>query len=486
MSFSHPGAQNTNPLNKWASNKSAIEALPSNLKVAKKTRSLASQSKNIQINFLKCNGVIAPVSNAAGNKQFTLDVSTLTYFVNYTDFNKLNPDASVVVKPQVFSDWYNDYLVAKNPAQGSNLLPYQPSTIVSYHDNTGKKLNYICKITNIVLNQDAIGNPIPMFTFDTSTVVFYDDNSNTSKKEAIAAVAAAAIPNASSSDIYNAVISSPVPIVNNPEISKIDINFLSGTFRDIRIDFDPLYDPLYKYNGDMSYFLQSDMKIVNNNGKFVASVPMSDRFVLYRNWCPNDSVRNQELEVYINDISYLTRMFKPVFSNRTDTPQDYFKPSTTLEFVTRGGKTYTCIVQIIDCYVYKDNILFELDNEIVKMYDDSGDLVSSYKSISKILHEGSFTQVRMDIDSGACGNFDGYYADESSNNATPQCNPPNCSANQNCYFNGWGACCTTSPASCSDVCNCACLTAGQAQGMAYCQNGNCGAIGTGSNIGQWL
>ena len=474
-----------NPLNKWASNKSAIEALPSNLKVAKKTRSLASQSKNIQINFLKCNGVIAPVSNAVDNKQFTLDVSTLTYFVNYTDFNKLNPDASVVVKPQVFSDWYAKYLLAKNQTDGYNLLPYQPSTIVSYHDNTGKKLNYICKITNIVLNQDAIGNPIPMFTFDTSTVVFYDDSSNTSKKEASAA-AAAAIPNASSSDVYNAVISSHVPIVNNPEISKIDTNFLSGTFRDIRIDFDPLYDPLYKYNGDMSYFLQSDMKIVNNNGKFVASVPMSDRFVLYRNWCPNDSVRNQELEVYINDISYLTRMFKPVFSNRTDTPQDYFKPSTTLEFVTRDRKTSTCIIQITDSYVYKDNILFDLDNEIVKMYDDSGDLVSSYKSISKILHEGSFTQVRMDIDSGACGNFNGFYAQNLHTTPTPQCNPPNCSANQNCYFDGWSACCTTSPSSCSDDCNCACLFAGQAAGMVYCGMGNCGAIGTGSNIGNWL
>ena len=110
----HPGAQNANLLNKWASNKSAIQALPSNLKVAKKTRSLASLSKNLQINFLKCDGVIAPVSNAVGNRQFTLTVSTLTYFVNYTDFNKLNPDASVLVQPQVFSVWYTNYISAKN------------------------------------------------------------------------------------------------------------------------------------------------------------------------------------------------------------------------------------------------------------------------------------------------------------------------------------------------------------------------------------
>ena len=193
---SHSGAPNANPLNKWASNKSAIDALPSNLKVANKD---VSSTRNLQINFLKCNGVIAPVSSAADNKQFTLDVSTLTYFVNYTDFNKLNPDASVVVRPQVFSDWYDAYLVAKNPAQGSVILPYVPSTIVSYHDNTGKKLNYICQITNIVYNQD--GNPL--FTFDTSKVVFYDSSSYSKKGENI-----------------------DVPIVNNPEVSKIDTNFL--------------------------------------------------------------------------------------------------------------------------------------------------------------------------------------------------------------------------------------------------------------------
>ena len=135
----------SNPLNKWTTNTRALEALPSNLKTLNTD---SGSNKNLLINFLKCNGIIAPVSNNAGNKQFTLDVSTLSYFVNYTDFNKNNPDASVVVKPQVFSDWYDSYLLAKNPQQGSNILPYIPSTIVSYHDNTGKKLNYICQITN--------------------------------------------------------------------------------------------------------------------------------------------------------------------------------------------------------------------------------------------------------------------------------------------------------------------------------------------------
>jgi len=208
------------------------------------------------------------------------------------------------------------------------------------------------------------------------------------------------------------------------------------------------------------------MKIVNNNGKFVASVPMSDRFVLYRNWCPNDPQRNQELEVYVDDISYFTHMFRRVLSNRTDTPQDSFKPSTTLEFITRDRKTNTCIIQITDCYVYKDNILFELDNEIVKMYDDSGVLVSSYKSISKILKEGSYTQVRMDIDPQGCGSFISVASADISQQASEwmpsSCQPPDCNFLQSCYFNWGSACCTTSPSTCSDSCNtwCAAITEG--------------------------
>ena len=451
----HPGAQNTNLLNKWASNKSAIQALPSNLKVAKKSRSLASLSKNLQINFLKCDGVIAPVSNAVGNKQFTLTVSTLTYFVNYTDFNKLNPDASVLVQPQVFSVWYTNYISAKNQTDGKGFLPYQPSTIVSYYDNnSGKKLNYICKITNIVLNHDAGGNPIPVFTFDTSTVKFYDKNSISTKKTA-AAAAAAVGAGASASDVYDVITSSKDPIVNDSEVTKIDTNFLTGLFRDIRIDFDPLYDSSYKYNADYSYFLQSDMTIVNNNGKCQASVDQSHRFIMYRSWCPNDPGRNQELEVYVDDISYFTRMFGHILSNRIDTPQDLFKPSTTLEFRKRDGSTSTIIVQITDCYVHQGKIIFELDNEIVKIKDDSGDYVQSYKSISKILREGTHTysQVRMDIDSGGCGSFGSPYQMEQTDG---NCAPNYCNPNQGCYYNWGSACCTTSPSSCHDDCNCFC------------------------------
>ena len=460
----HPGAQNANLLDKWASNKSAIQALPSNLKVAKKTRSLASLSKNLQINFLKCDGVIAPVSNAVGNKQFTLTVSTLTYFVNYTDFNKLNPDASVLVQPQVFSVWYTNYISAKNQTDGKGFLPYQPSTIVSYYDkNSGKKLNYICKITNIVLNHDAGGNPIPVFTFDTTTVKFYDKNSVSTKKTAaaVAAAVAAVGAGASASDVHDVITSSKVHIANDPEVTKIDTNFLTGFFRDIRIDFDPLYDSSYSYNADMSFFLQSDMTIVNNNGKCQASVDQSHRFIMYRNWSPKDEGRNEELEVYVDDISYFTRMFEPIFSNRIDTPQDLFKPSTTLEFRKRDGSTSTIIVQITDCYVHKDKIIFELDNEIVKMYDlpvpvnptdPQPTLVDSYKSISKILREGTHTysQVRMDIDSCGCGHFEPSYSGSS---PTGDCAPPDCASNQVCYYNGWSACCTTSPASCHDSCN---------------------------------
>jgi hypothetical protein len=451
---SHPSAQNANLLNKWASNKSAIQALPSNLKVAKKTRSLASLSKNLQINFLKCDGVIAPVSNAVGNKQFTLTVSTLTYFVNYTDFNKLNPDASVLVQPQVFSVWYTNYISAKNQTDGKGFLPYQPSTIVSYHDkNSGKKLNYICKITNIVLNHDASGNPIPVFTFDTSTVKFYDKNSISTKKTA-AAAAAAVGAGASASDVYDVITSSKDPIVNDSEVTKIDTNFLTGLFRDIRIDFDPLYDSSYKYSADYSYFLQSDMTIVNNNGKCQASVDKSHRFIMYRSWSPKDEGRNEELEVYVDDISYFTRMFGHILSNRIDTPQDLFKPSTTLEFRKRDGSTSTIIVQITDCYVHQGKIIFELDNEIVKIKDDSGEYVQSYKSISKILREGTHTysQVRMDIDSGGCGSFPSPATVDPA--LSGMCVP--CKPYQGCFYS-WDCCgCNTSTPDCPDSCNCFC------------------------------
>jgi hypothetical protein len=193
------------------------------------------------------------------------------------------------------------------------------------------------------------------------------------------------------------------------------------------------------------------MKIVNNNGKYIASVPMRDSFVSYRNWSPTNAKRNEELQVYIDNISYLTRMFRPLYCNRTDVPLNFFTPSTTIEFLSRDKVSYTNIVQITDTYTYKDNIIFELDNQIVKLYDESGDLVSSYKSISKIIHEGSFTQVRMDIDGGYCGSFLVFngYPDESPSS----CNPPNCSLGQSCYYNGWDCCCTNSNVNCTDGCN---------------------------------
>ena len=379
----HPGAQNANLLNKWASNKSAIQSLPANLKVS--NRDVAPSTKNLQINFLKCNGTIATVSNAVSNTQFTLDVSTLTYFVNYTDFNKLNPDASVAVHPQVFSDWHAKYLSAKNPVQvqGSTIAAYEPSAIVSYFDETGKKVNYICKITNIIKKQD--GNP--SFLLDTLKVRFYDSSS----------------VNISGTNVVR------VPVPNNPEVSKIDTNFSTGTFNDIRIDFDPLYDPLYHdYKPGFSFFLQSDMQILKNNGNCVAALPMTGSFVSYSVWSPTDVNKNQEIAVYVDNISYFTRMFRRVLFNRTDIPKDLFKPSTTLEYLTRDGKTSTNISQITDCYVYKDNLIFELNNEIVKMYDlpinstnPLPSLVSSYETISKIMNEGKYTQVRMDIDESA-------------------------------------------------------------------------------------
>ena len=312
----HPSAQNTNPLNKWASNKSAIQALPSNLKVSNRS---VDSTKNSRTHFLKCDGTIAPVSNAVGNKQFTLTVSSLTHFVNYTDFNKLNPDDSLKVKPIVFGDWWNGYLLAKNPVQvqGSTIVPYEPSAIVSYHDSLGNKHNYVCKITNIVYNQDGNGNPIPRFTFDTSKVVFYDKTSD--------------IPTVGTPFVR-------VPIVNDPEVTKIDTNFLPGTFSDINIDFDPFYDPLYDPFLSPSFFHVDDMNIVKNNGKWIASVSMMNRLVTYRSWSHTDNNKNQTLPVYVDKITGFTNSFNTILFNRTDTPQDNFKPAVKLEFRTRDGK----------------------------------------------------------------------------------------------------------------------------------------------------
>jgi hypothetical protein len=218
----------------------------------------------------------------------------------------------------------------------------------------------------------------------------------------------------------------------------------------------------------MSYFIQSDMTIVNNNGKCQASVDQSHRFIMYRSWSPNDQGRNQELEVYVDDISYFTRMFGRILSNRTDTPQDLFKPSTTLEFGFKDGTTSTIIVQITDCYVHKDKIIFELDNEIVKIKDDSGEYVQSYKSISKILREGTHTysQVRMDIDSGGCGTFPSPNTMDQLNGGN--CAPNYCNVDQCCYYNWGSACCTTSPSSCHDNCNCYCSNTSLAKCNADC------------------
>jgi hypothetical protein len=361
-------------LNKWASNKSAIQSLPSNLKVSNRS---VDSTKNSRTHFLKCDGTIAPVFNSVYNKKFTLNVSTLTHFVSYTDFNKLNPDDSLKVQSLHFHAWYNDYLLAKNPVQvqGSTIVPYEPSAIVSYHDSLGNKHNYICKITNIVYNQDGSGNPIPWFTFDTSKVVFYDSSS----------------VNKSGTNVV------PVPIVNDPEVTKIDTNFLPGTFSDIHIDFDPFYDPFYNHPLIPPICLNDvDMNIVKNNGKWIAAVRMMDRYSYfsYSSWSYTDNSKNQTLSVYVDNVKGLTTSLKSVLFNRTDTPPDNFKPGVKLEFRTRDGKTSTSTVQITDCYVYKDKLIFEL-NENVQLYNDNEELVSYHKTISNQLNGGSFTHVKM-------------------------------------------------------------------------------------------
>ena len=438
LNRSHSGAQNTNPLNKWVSNKAAIEALPSDLNVLTKSTS-ASKGKHLQINFIKCKGVIAPVSNATDNKQFKLTVSKINCFINYTDFNASNPDESLVVKPVSFTTWYHDeYLPAKHPDSTSHILPYEPSTIVSYNDNTGKRHNYICKITDILYN---IEDKLLVFTFDTSKVVFYNKYSYTKKVEG----------NRSSVSI---------PIQNNPEVSHIDTNFLSGEFKHIRIDFDPIYKRSNRYNADFAFFLESNMTIVkNNNEQYTASIPTRDRFVGYRCWSPSEAERNQELEVYVDNISFFPYMFQPVFTDRVDRPKDFFTPSTTIEVTSKYGSSITYIVQISDTYLYKDNVIFNLDSKIVKMYDKSGTLVTSLKSVSKILEEGKFIQVRMDIDFVGCGSFASGFCGSSQAQADIYgynvCGATqNCTKGMGCHWE-YGTCCNTY-GNCPDQCNCLC------------------------------
>ena len=439
---SHSGVQNNNALNKWASNKAAIEALPSDLNVLKKSTSETGTRKNLRINFIKCEGVIAPVSNAADNKQFKLTVSKMNCFISYTDFNASYPDESLVVKPVSFPTWYqNEYSPAKHGDATSHILPYEPSTIVSYIDTTGKRLNYICKITDILYNPEGPeGHPLVVFTFDTSKVVFYNQSSYTKKVEGIRSGV-------------------PIPIQNNPEVSHIDTNFLPGKFRNIRMDFDPIYKSSHRYNADFSFFLESKMTIVKDcNEQYTVSIPTRDRYVGYRRWSPKEAFRNQELEVYVDNISYFPHLFKPVFDDRDNRPKDFFTPSTTIELKTKNGHSITFIVKISDTYLYKDNLIFNLDSKLVKMYDKSDTLVTSYKSVNKILEEGKFTQVRTVLDIDGCGSLASGYCDSAEAQSRiyngSVCGAANCTKGMGCHL--VGLCCTTYGPICSDECNCLC------------------------------
>jgi hypothetical protein len=311
---------------------------------------------NTQINFLKCDGVIAP---GVTIKHFTLNVSTLTYFGNYTDF-------SLVETKETFRQWYDKYLIAKNPLQNSTIAVYEPNAHISYHDSLGNKHNYVCKITNIVLNQDA-----PIFTFDTSYVYFYDKTSDIAVEGTIF--------------VRN-------PIVNDPMVSKVDTNFLPGEYKDIRIHFDPLYDPSYDdYNIPSPMFIHSDIKMrpqMFRGGRIIgkklfATLPIEfeSRFVSYGAWSPTDVNSNQKTSVYVETLSTFTHIFEKYLHNKTDTPQDFNIASTSLEFRTRDGEIFINTFQITDCYIYRDKLIFELKGGI-----ENG------------ITEGLWTNVTMRID----------------------------------------------------------------------------------------
>jgi hypothetical protein len=330
-----------------------------------------SDTDNLLINFIKVNGMIS--QDVTNDKLYRLETSKIQYFLNYTDFNPNNPDASVNVNKVHIEEWITKYNLAKNPSADSNIVSYCPSAIVSYN-NGQNRLNYICKIINITTDTNATnGETKLIFTFDTSKVHFTGKDGKQTE--------------------------------NNPARTKIDTVFMEGTFNDIRIDFDPLYDPKYKYNADFSYFLQGDLTIhKTKNNKFLASLPMETKFIGYRNWNPNKTseYRNNILEVWCDDINYMTKMMP---RDRDSTIA--FTPSTTIEY-SNGGVTSTNIVQINDSHISKHTddshrVFFELDNKIVKFFNNK----NGYKSVSKTLKEGIYYDVRMDIDSGVCGTMPG-------------------------------------------------------------------------------
>jgi len=308
----------------------------------------SDKNKNLLINFIKVNGTIVQTADQV----YTLSTNKIKCFLDYTDFNTNNPDAGINVNKVSLNKWLKKYNLSRNPPADSKILPYIPSTIVSYQSGK-ERLNYICQITNIIKTS---GDDL-IFTFETSNVKFNK--------------------------------------TNNPAITKIDTVFRQGKFKNIRIDFDPLYDPEYQYNADFSFFLQGDLEITKKDSKYTGSFSLENRFIGYRNWNPFDSDRNQILEVFFNDLIFFISMFKKVLVNNK--LQSSFKPTTTIEYAES-----TNIVQIKDVYVSRDKdnqhrVYFDLDNKIVNFFNDK----THYKSVSKILNKankGIINDVRMDID----------------------------------------------------------------------------------------
>jgi len=315
-----------------------------------------TDKNNLLINFIKVNGTILKTNDHV----YTLSTNKIKYFLDYTDFNQNNPNASVKVNKVLIDEWLKKYNLSRNPPADSNILPYLPSTIVSYQIGK-KRLNYICQITNII--KTAEGDLI--FTFDTSNVKFGSSN--------------------------------------NPAKTKIDTVFLEGAFNNVRIDFDPLYDPKYKYNRSSSFFLQGDLEITKKNNKFIGSSGVDNRFIGYSNWDPSNSDIKQTLYVILDDLTYLLRLFRKVLINTQKL--EMFKPTTTIEYLSKDKLTSTNIVQIKDMYVGRHcddthRVYFELDNKIVKFFNGN----VGYKSVSKVLKKGTYRSVRMDIDFAAyCG-----------------------------------------------------------------------------------
>lgn len=307
-------------------------------------------SKTIYSNFLKGNGVVKKIDDTT----YQITLSELQYFLEYQNWNYKNPDALIHVDLVLFNEWLIEYNKARYPDPSSQLQPYIPTTIVTYHIGQ-ERLNFIAQ--TVLIDSQLT------FTLSTKKIVFLNKN--------------------------------------NPKVTKISTDFIEGTFKDIRLDIDPLYDDTRDYNGDFEYFLQGDIEVKKCKNMYNIQLDNKDRIVAYRQWNPFDANRNQIVEVYTETLCYFIKMLCRTFTKKV--PR--WNPTTLLEFLTPEGLTFTGVLIIDKMTRSKDKkkINFCFSNEKIRFFNGK----DFYKSVTDILKPGKFKQVRFDIDGAGCGSANG-------------------------------------------------------------------------------